>query len=98
MGTLLRSEIQDDDIGIHPPDPPLRTLIIESSYVFGHSERPRRLSPLSLNFFSSALHGSHVDPYFLRSRVSSSRCSFYKNQKAISGVAYRTKLGAAGKA
>lgn len=44
-----------------------------------YSVRPRRLSPLSLNFFISAFHGSHTVPYFLRSRVSSSRCSFYKH-------------------
>ena len=42
----------------------------------GHLERPRRLSPLSLNFLSSVFHGSHTDPYFLRSCVNSARCSF----------------------
>jgi len=41
--------------------------------------RPRRLSPLSLNFLISAFHGSHTDPYFLSSRVSSIRCSFCKD-------------------
>ena len=35
-----------------------------------------RSFPLFLNFISSERHGSHTCPYFLSSRVSSSRCSF----------------------
>lgn len=49
----------------------------------GHLERPRRLSPLSLNFLSSAFHGSHTAPYFLRSCVSSSRCSFCRARNEV---------------
>ena len=55
---------------------------------------------MSLNFFSSAFHGSHAAPYFLTNLVSSSRCSFCKDKGGCVRrlfLPYRKVLEAAGK-
>src|SRR5258708_27839248 len=89
MVLLMGSKKYSDIRPIQPPRPHMHITILVT-----YAVRGRRLSPLSLNFFISAFHGPHVDPYFLSSRVSSSRCSFCKHMEKCKNFSGRSVLEA----